>query len=150
MNEYHYYFQRYPINGEEQVIKDLEIDFPNCAYMSFEGVSDYGEIKNIETEEYAEADMPRTFIPDKVCRNTTTVTLKLYFKGDTFRDDYDEFISYISGHKLKYWDTFRNRELHLLFTGEAKVSEEFNKKYKKGLVAEITFTNLKGLSEKKV
>lgn len=149
-NKYKFYFQRYPIGVVEQEIKDLEIDFLGCQYLSCSGISDYGEIKNIEIEEYPESSEPRVFIPDTINRSTTKVTFTLRFVGDYYRDSYDEFIDYISGYKLKYWDTYRKRLVHLLFTGNVSVTEDLDRNYKKYLIAEIEFTNLKGLSEKKL
>lgn len=149
INDYRFYFQRYPIDGIVQETKDLERDFAGCRYLKCEGLSAYGKIKNIVTEDYAETEMPRVYIPDEITRETTSVQFTLYFAGANHRDVYDSFIEYITGHKLIYWDNCRNREVHLLLEDEVSLDEDIvkNKHY---IIAKIKFTNLKGTSKKKV
>lgn len=149
-NEYKFYFQRYPIDGVPQAVKDLEVDFPGCRYLLCEGLSDYGKIKNIVKEDYPEAEMPRVYIPEEITRETSTVKFSLYFVGNNRRDVYDEFVDYITGHKLIYWDNCRNREVHLLLEDEVQMQDDILYGGKPYLICSVSFTNLKGSNVKKV
>lgn len=149
-NTYKFFFQRYPVEGIVQETKDLEIDFPGCRYLLCKGLSDYGKIKNIVKEDYAEAEMPRVYIPEKITRETSTVQFSLYFAGANRRDVFDQFVDYITGHKLIYWDNCRNREVHLLLEDEIQVEDDILYGGNPYLICAIKFTNLKGSNTKKV
>ena len=149
-NEYHFYFKYETDGTEAAVTKDLEHDFEGCRYIKCEGLSDYGKIKNIVKEDYAEAEQPRCYVPDEITRKESTVTFMLYFHGENRRDSYDSFIDYVTGHKLIYWDTCRNREVHLLLEDEVQVKDDILYGGNPYLVCAVKFTNLKGSNIKKV
>lgn len=147
--DYKYFIQRDSKSLETEEAVSIEDYFPGCKYLSFDGLSVYGAPKNITIEEYPEADEPRVYIPDVIVRETTDVTLTLYFVGAGRRDVYDNFVNFITGRKLTYWDTCRNRHVRLLFNNKTTITSDIVKGGKHYMMAEFKFTNLKGSSENK-
>lgn len=147
---YKFYIQRDSTSLEPEEPVSIEDSFPGCKYLKFEGISLRGKPKNITIEEYPEAEEPRVYIPDKIVYETSELTLTLYFSGDDYRATYDNFTDFISGRKLTYWDTCRNRKVRLLFNNAPKITNDIVKGGKHYMEVDFKFTNLKGTSEKSV
>lgn len=145
---YKFYIQRDSKSLVPEEAVSIEDYFPGCIYLKFEGVSLRGKPKNITIEEYPEADEPRVYIPDNIVYETSDLTLTLYFTGTNYRKTYDDFVDFITGRKLTYWDTCRNRKLRLLFNNAPKITDDIVKGGKHYMQAEFKFTNLRGTNEK--
>ena len=107
---------------------DIEEQF-KCKYVKFEGLSETGKVKNIYTETYAETEELRMYIPDEVLYENTDLSLTLLFAPDSendsdVQDNERAFFEYISGHKIEYHDTFRNRYVSLLLINKPEVVGE--------------------------
>lgn len=148
--DYKFYIQRDSASLTPEEPVSIEDYFPGCKYMKFEGLSLRGVPKNITIEEYPEADEPRVYIPENIVYETSDLTLTLYFTGDNYRATYDNFVDFITGRKLTYWDTCRNRKVRILFNNAPKITEDIVKGGRHYMIAEFKFTNLKGTSEKTV
>ena len=112
-------------NGE---LIDIEEHF-KCKYVKFEGLSETGKVKNVYTETYADSEELRMYIPDEVLYENTDLSLTLLFAPDTendsdVQDNERAFFEYVSGHKIEYHDTFRNRYVSLLLINKPEVVGE--------------------------
>lgn len=123
---------------------DLEEYFPGLKYVSCTGLSDYGKIKNIYTESYAETEQLRVYMPDTIVRENTDIEFEFGFTGENRRDTYDNFVEWISGYKLKYWDTARHREVEMILIDAIEVDEDLLLGSSPFIVVPFTFKNLKG------
>lgn len=141
-----FYMQRID-TSDESPVKDLEKDFPGLHYISCEGLSDKGKPKNYYTEEYADSDELRVYVPDKVCRESTKITLTLLFNGKGRRDAYDSFYIYVSTGKFHYWDTARKRMATVILDSAVELDEDFFKGGDPYLTVEFKFTNVFGDTE---
>lgn len=146
IEEYKFYMQRY-VNGAWEASVDIEAYFNGLKYLSCKGLSSFGKIKNIYTETYAETDELRTYIPDNVARENTDIVLKLIFIGKTRRDLYHEFVEWLSGHKIRFWDTLRGREVEMILIDSVEPEEDYLKDGEKYIIASFKFKNLKGKTE---
>ena len=104
---------------------DIEAQF-KCKYVKFEGLSETGKVKNIYTETYAETEELRMYIPDEVLYENTEMSLTLLFAPNStndsdVQDNERAFFEYVSGHKIEYHDTFRNRYVSLLLLNKPEV-----------------------------
>ena len=107
---------------------DIEEQF-KCKYVKFEGLSETGKVKNIYTETYAETEELRMYIPDEVLYDNTDMSLTLLFSpysenDSDVQDNERAFFEYVSGHKIEYHDTFRNRYVSLLLLNKPEVVGE--------------------------
>lgn len=148
MEEYKYYIQREVEGNLPEEAISIEDYFTGCKYLSFDGLSNRGAPKNIVIETYADADEPRVYIPEKIRYDTYDATLQLYFTGENRRDVYDQFIDYVIGRKITYWDTCRNRKLKLIYNSSTTTKEDVLKGGLHYIIAEFKFTNLTGTNEK--
>ena len=158
---YNFYIQRYSRehynkeNGKydkEDIgeLIDIESQF-KCKYVKFEGLSETGKVKNIYTETYAETEELRVYIPDEVLYENTDLSLTLLFAPDSanesdVQNNERAFFEYISGHKIEYHDTFRNRYVSLLLLNKPEVVGEVlygGSRYREG---KYTFKNIYGRS----
>lgn len=143
MNNYKVYIQHYPINGVEQPIVDLEATFDGLKYKEATGMSAKGKPK-IYVENYPETSEARVYIPDDVVRENTNIDLTLVFIGDNRRNVFDSFVEFITGKKLKLWDTVRNRVAHLVLNDKVDMDEDVLKGDIPYIVAKFSFLNLFG------
>lgn len=152
MNEdYKFYMSRY-INDEEGWEAEVELTekFKGLIFCQVEGLSSYGEIKNIYTESFAESDMLRVYLPEKVTRKSTDIKLTVVFSDKDRRDVYDSFVEFISGKIIKYWDNVRNREVEMIQTDKIKVDEDIIYGSAPYIAVEFPFKNIKGQTSKHV
>ena len=92
------------------------------------------------------------YIPKNPKRESTDVVFKFGFVGKSRRDVYDQFVSWLSGCKIRYWDDLRNRQADLIMTDAVEIdSDDDNFKGDTPfMVAEIKFKNIKGITEKRI
>ena len=129
---------------------DIEEQF-KCKYVKFEGLSETGKVKNIYTETYAETEELRVYIPDEVLYENTELSLTLLFAPDTendsdVQDNERAFFEYVSGHKIEYHDTFRNRYVSLLLLNKPEVVSEVLYGGSRYREVKYTFKNIYGRS----
>ena len=129
---------------------DIEEHF-KCKYVKFEGLSETGKVKNIYTETYAETEELRVYIPDEVLYENTDLSLTLLFAPDTendsdVQDNERAFFEYVSGNKIEYHDTFRNRYVSLLLINKPEVVGEVLYGGSRYREVKYTFKNIYGRS----
>ena len=129
---------------------DIEEQF-KCKYVKFEGLSETGKVKNIYTETYAETEELRMYIPDEVLYDNIDLSLTLLFAPDSendsdVQDNERAFFEYISGHKIEYHDTFRNRYVSLLLLNKPEVIGEVLYGGSRYREVKYTFKNIYGRS----
>ena len=129
---------------------DIEAQF-KCKYVKFEGLSETGKVKNIYTETYAETEELRVYIPDDVLYENTDLSLTLLFEPDSTNDSDVQnneraFFEYVSGHKIEYHDTFRNRYVSLLLINKPEVVGEVLYGGSRYREVKYTFKNIYGRS----
>ena len=145
--DYKFYMRRYGTDDDAaQPVKDLEVDFPGLVCQEAAGLSSKGSPKNIYYEEYAENEETRVYIPDTVCLDSTEIELKFVFLGEDRRETYDSFFDYVSAGKIKYWDTARNRLVHIVLDAATEPDEDVLKGGTHYIIAAFTFRNLFGRS----
>lgn len=143
MNDYKFYMSRW-IGNKWEADTDLESKFKGMKYISCKGLSDYGKIKNIYTESYAETDELRLYIPDKPIRENTDIEFEFGFEKENRRDVFDSFVNWISGCKLKYWDTCRNREVEMVLIEKIELDEDILIGSSPYIVVPFKFKNING------
>lgn len=142
------------VTEEADEPKDIEAEF-GCKYVRLEGVNEYGKAKNIYTESYAETEELRVHIPEKVLYENTDVALTLVFPCITKNNRLDvtdnerRFFEYVSGRRIEWYDTFRERCLTLLLINKPEVVGEIlygDTRYRE---VKYTFKNIYGRSFEK-
>ena len=129
---------------------DIEEQF-KCKYVKFEGLSETGKVKNIYTETYAETEELRMYIPDEVLYDNTDMSLTLLFSpysenDSDVQDNERAFFEYVSGHKIEYHDTFRNRYVSRLLINKPEVVGEVLYGGSRYREVKYTFKNIYGRS----
>ena len=129
---------------------DIEEQF-KCKYVKFEGLSETGKVKNIYTETYAETEELRMYIPDEVLYDNTDMSLTLLFSpysenDSDVQDNERAFFEYVSGHKIEYHDTFRNRYVSLLLINKPEVVGQVLYGGSRYREVKYTFKNIYGRS----
>ena len=149
MADYKFYMSRWIDNAwEEQV--SLEDYFSGMKYISCEGLSTKGKIKNIYTENFAEVEDLRVYMPETVVRENTDIEFVFGFEKANRRDTFDSFVDWVSGYKIKYWDTARNRELEMVLIDKIEVDEDILLGSSPFMTVNFKFKNLKGSTKKHV
>ena len=158
---YNFYIQKYSrkywdknksqyVDESKGELIDIEAQF-KCKYVKFEGLSETGKVKNVYTETYAETEELRTYIPDDVLYENTDMSLTLLFAPDSTNDSDVQnneraFFEYVSGHKIEYHDTFRNRYVSLLLLNKPEVVGEVLYGGSRYREVKYTFKNIYGRS----
>ena len=158
---YNFYIQKYSrkywdknksqyVEEAKGELIDIEAQF-KCKYVKFEGLSETGKVKNVYTETYAETEELRTYIPDDVLYENTDMSLTLLFAPDSTNDSDVQnneraFFEYVSGHKIEYHDTFRNRYVSLLLLNKPEVVGEVLYGGSRYREVKYTFKNIYGRS----
>ena len=129
---------------------DIEEHF-KCKYVRFEGLSETGKVKNVYTETYADSEELRVYVPDEVLYEQTDISLTLLFapsstNDNDVQDNERAFFEYVSGHKIEYHDTFRNRYVSLLLINKPEVVGEVLYGGSRYREVKYTFKNLYGRS----
>lgn len=149
MNEYKFYISRLVDKVWEEAT-DLETAFEGLHYAKCDGLSNFGKIKNIHTETYAETSEMRVYIPKKVARENTNIEFEFVFEGANRRDTYHSFVEWLSGYRLKYWDTCRNRELEMILIDSIAPDDDELYGSNPFIKCKFKFKNIKGETTKKV
>lgn len=147
MAEYKFYMSRF-INNEWETPISLEDFFHGLKYVSCNGLSDYGKIKSIYTENYAETDELRLYLSDKTVRENTDIEFVFGFEYENRREVYDSFVNWISGYKIRYWDTCRNREVDMVLIDKIEIGEDVLIGSSPFITAPFKFKNLNGQTSK--
>lgn len=159
---YSFYIQRYPkqywdsvarkfvTEAEDSDVIDIEKGF-KCKYVRMEGISENGKAKNIYTESYAETEELRTHIPKDIVYENTDLSLTLLFPSVSkdekdVQDNERAFFEYISGYKVEYHDTFRNRYVTMLLINKPEVVGEVLYGGSRYREVKYTFKNIYGRS----
>lgn len=125
-SQYNHYMQRIDITGQN--IIDIEENFRGLLYEEAEGINTVGKTKNVYTEEYADSDRKRVYLPDddNYTNESTQITMKFLVVGTDIERGriIQRFYNYVRKGIHRYWDTARNREFDFIVTDEIKVSEE--------------------------
>lgn len=156
--EYNFYIQKYTHNFYQEGIvepKGKKIDIEetfNCKYVSLSGVSENGKVKNIYTESYAETEELRTYIPKDLVYDNTELVLTLLFvptcdddEAD-IQDNADKFFNYVSGRKIEWSDTFRNKFVTMVLINKPEVVGEVLYGGSRYRQIKYTFKNIFGRS----
>ena len=138
------------IDGSWESEVSLEDYFDGLVYLSAKNLSGFGKIRNIYTESFAEVEDLRLYIPETVVRENTDIEFEFGFKKANRRDTYHSFVDWITGHKIKYWDTARKREVEMILMEKIEVDDDLLKGDSPYIVVPFKFKNLKGSSKKHV
>ena len=158
---YNFYIQKYSrkywdknksqyVDESKGELIDIEAQF-KCKYVKFEGLSETGKVKNVYTETYAETEELRVYMPDEVLYENTELSLTLLFAPSSnnendVQDNERYFFEYVSGHKIEYHDTFRNRYVSLLLINKPEVVGEVLYGGSRYREVKYTFKNIYGRS----
>ena len=143
MSNYKFYMSRWIDNAWETQVS-LEDYFSGMKYISCEGLSTKGKIKNVYTENFAEVEDLRVYMPETVVRENTDIEFVFGFEKENRRDTFDSFVDWVSGYKIKYWDTARNRELEMVLIDKVEVDEDILIGSSPFITVNFKFKNLKG------
>ena len=125
-SQYNHYMQRIDV-ASQQVI-DIEEEFVGLLYEQAEGLNNSGKTKNVYTEEYADSDRKRFFLPPdgNYANEGTKITMKFLVVGNPVdrQNTIDRFYEYVRKGVHRYWDTARNREFEFIVQDEIKQSDE--------------------------
>lgn len=141
-SQYKFYMARYENDAwsDEQSIED---SFKGLRVATVKGLSDKGKPR-IYTETYAEIDGTNVYIPEEIKRDSTEIEFEILFMGDGYRDVYDSFVEFITGAKIRYHDTCRNRQLEMVLNDGIEVSDEMLYGGQPFIMASFKFLNLAG------
>lgn len=120
MAEYKFYMEHM---GDPASKKDLEVAFAGLRYLKAEGMDNYGKPR-IYTETYADSSDLRVYIPTTLTRDNPDITFTFAFIGDNRRALYHQFVEFISGQKLTYYDTCRKRKVNMVLLEAVSISED--------------------------
>lgn len=139
-SRYKFYMARYEDNAwsAEHSIED---SFKGLRVATIKGLSDKGKPR-IYTETYAEIDGTDVYIPEEIKRDSTEIEFEILFMGGGCRDVYDLFVEFITGAKIKYYDTCRNRQLEMVLNDSIEVSDEMLYGGQPFILASFKFLNL--------
>lgn len=128
--------QRVDSPGHNRI--DIEEEFPGLLYSSAKGIYDIGKPKNIYTEQYADSDRTRVYIPIEylngqlvhdtslIANEATSIEMTFLVVGDaeTRRDIIMAFEDYVRTGIHTYYDTARQMEFTFFVSDAIKVGEE--------------------------
>lgn len=123
--------------------KDLEVDFEGLRYQEAKGLNLTGKPR-LYTETYADADKVRVYIPDDVTYEPTIITFSFVFFGDNRYKTYDDFVAWVSGKKMVYWDTARGKYAYFCVADSIQPAEEMWYGSTPYLRLELKVTNVYG------
>lgn len=125
-SQYNHSMQRVDERGHTPF--NIEERFPGLLYMKASGLNDIGKPKNIYTENYADSDRMRVYLPpnDNYTHESTTITMTFLIVGDaeSRQITLEQFLEEITTGIHRYWDDARNREFDFVVNDEIKVSDE--------------------------
>lgn len=137
------------VNGIWEEAVDIQKQFQGLKVGKVTGLDSYGAAKNIYTESYPESSELRVYIPEKVTRESTDIEFEITFAGDNRRDTFHSFIEFVTGYKLKYYDTERMRECIMMLVDAVEPEKEEFYGTSPFMTIPVTFKNLSGSTTKK-
>ena len=143
MTPYKFYMSRNVDNAWEAEVS-LEEHFTGLKYVKCDGLLACGKQKNVYTETYAETSEMRMYVPNNVARENGEITFTFGFEGQDRRKTYLNFLTWVSGHKIKYRDTARNVEVTIFLTGTIEPSEDLIIGSSPYMLVDFIFTNITG------
>ena len=129
---------------------DIEATFVGLHYLKCTGADSYGKVKNLYSETYSETSELRVYLPETVARGNTDIEFEFVFDGENRRDTYHSFVEWLSGKRLKYWDTLRKRELEMILMESVEPEEDELYGSHPYIKVPFKFKNLKGETIKHV
>lgn len=124
------------INGTYVAGDAVEIQehFRGAYYNAIDGLESYGKPK-VYVEKYAESQSSDVFFPSEKSFEENDVSIKLYFfdidnhknEEDAIKaisDTYHNFVEYISGSYIKFWDNIRKRKVMLAYQETTKTDKD--------------------------
>lgn len=146
VGQYRFYMSRYEDGGWSAECS-VEEYYDGLRIATVKGLSDKGK-QRIYTETYAELDGTQVHIPNGIKRDSTEIEFEILFMGQNYRDVYDSFVEFVTGAKIRYHDTCRNRQLEMVLNDEVEVSDEMLYGGTPFVMAEFKFLNLAGHTER--
>lgn len=147
MSNYKFYMARLIGDAWEDEVS-LEDYFQGMKYISCEGLSNYGKIKNIYTESFAEVEDLRVYMPETVVRENTDIEFVFGFEKENRRGTFDSFVDWVGGHVVKYRDTARNREVEMVLIEKIEVDDDLLIGSSPFITVPFKFKNLRGRTKK--
>lgn len=145
-SQYNHFMKRIDITGQNAI--NIEDYFSGLLYEKAVGMNNIGKAKNIYTEEYADSDRKRYYLPedDNYANESTTITMHFLVVGDASerQTTINRFLQYVRTGVHTYWDDARNREFDFIVTGEIKVSDEKWHGSRPYIEIEVPLLNLNG------
>lgn len=126
-SQYTHYMQRVDTTDSLGQI-DIEEQFSGLLYMRAEGLNGIGKSKNVYTEEYADSDRLRVYLPQdtQYTNEATKITMHFLIVGTASQrqNTLANFVDYVRKGVHRYWDDARNLEFDFIVQDEIKVSDE--------------------------
>jgi len=129
-SQYRHYIRRIDGSyGDNINWVDIEDSYDGLIYLSAKGLNDIGKSKNIYTEEYADSDRKRVYLPPSdadYANEGTVVEMTFVVVGDEISrsNTINNFCDEIRHGVHSYYDTARYREFDFIVTDEINVSDE--------------------------
>lgn len=143
--KYRHYLQKLP-QGQTTFDKiDIEQQF-QCRVVEMTG-ADAMAPKKVYSEDYAEKDGLRVWNDTTQVYKGGDISITLRWRSDECDDiiaKSDAFLEYISGQKIEYSDTFRNKYFQLICSAEPTIKAENLKSAIKYRFITYKFTNFGG------
>ena len=125
---YRFYLQPVDMDGNTGTAVSIEDSFSGLHYRYCKGLETEGEVKNVYTEDYPEANGLRVFHPtdaeSEVHHKETEIELCVLFEGNSRRDEFNRFRELLNSSRLYYWDTARHKKALLVLTSMTEPTED--------------------------
>lgn len=124
-----HYMQKLDWPNLQLMPENIEEKFPGLRYLKADGIYNVGKSKNIYTENYAESEVLRYYLPPdgvEYTNEATTITMIFVVIGTeaTRLSTILAFTEYIRKGIHMYWDSVRERLFRFVVKDEIKVSDE--------------------------
>lgn len=145
--DYRFYIHKHTQGTTTFPKVDVE-DMFKCRFMKMSGAT-VPAVKNVYSEDYAEQDGLRMWVPDPadITYKDSEITITLRWRSDECGDveeASDNFFNYVTGQKLEWYDTFRNKYWQLILTDTPSVQFEDLHSPLQYKVVDYKFTNYGG------
>ena len=135
----------------KKVGEDTEYNIENhwngLLYKQFKGLSDYGKIKSVYTEEFAETDELQVYQNSTPIRENTDLTFTCIFIGNDRRKTYHSFVDFLSKGKIQYWDNIRKRKVTFILIEAIEPSDDKLYGGTPYIMASFKLKNIKGQTD---
>lgn len=151
-SQYTHYMQRVDKDGFNVI--DIESEFEGLYYLKADGMNNIGKAKNVYTEDYADSDRLRYYVPDdnNYANEATKITMSFAIAGTPAvrQRIFDNFTDYVRKGVHRYWDTARNREFDFIVQDQIKVSDEKWHGNTPYIVIDVPLLNLNGRTKNRL